>query len=790
LGGKGKQDQLLHTDGFAEGVNIWSLAEGKIMPAPQWQYAKGLVRSIEKLPGNMRWVPLRGEGQYVDIPILVEGGDLNLKDLNLWVKKIGAPGDLLVSIHSDNGGLPDELITEAEFCLDAVHVEELISRWVSVSVGSSVLLSNNSTYHLLINAEQAGSTASHWLLGVDKEEFAANISSDGASWDNAEFSPYFRLSEESIQRKWSFFNYAQGFYAVDQRVDGMASSLWINGDRGKATGSTSTSIVDANKNWEVDVWEGAWVKIIKGTGRGQSCRIITNGSDSLEVEGWRIIPDASSEYVICGTEIWQDISPISGDMIDGVVLDTCVINDQVIFAQGDSANILKMRWNADAAPPVHEFDDDGTNKADHVHCFQDRENGLRLWKALKDNAELSSAVPANWGTAHSFGASIFIGSNDSQITSMFEHDGSLRVFKSDGLYEVFSDNTIQKIVSDLGHVTSDMNGGLTLSRRKDLYFRWGKNKIYFAEGGVRNNDVVEIRFGVGSKGKVNEIIAIIGHPKGFLTANKSGAESSSTVNLYMRENDCWHEVFRAPENGKGIDNIFWQGCEGGGTRLWMSYGGEMIFIDWPLNESYPSQDVELRFQHEACMVTGNIDLGTARIPKMFRELTLITENLRAGTEIHVDYQADSEIGSEAWSRAGIMYRSAEDNLNLKLGGKKQIRFRYRLITNNSLRAPIILASVLEAFVRAPLKYQWSVKVKLSNSWAGLDGVPAAGDRADDLICWLKESAEEAKSLTMRSIWTGMDRKMVVVDPPRIAKEYKNDISGAWGGSLKLKIKEF
>ena len=114
IGGMGKNDFQKYQDGFAEGINLWSLADGKLMPAPQWEYSNGLRKSIEKTPGNMSWIPIRGDQSYISFPILIEGGDLELKDVNLWVKKTGIPGDLSVSFYSDLNGEPDQLVSGTE----------------------------------------------------------------------------------------------------------------------------------------------------------------------------------------------------------------------------------------------------------------------------------------------------------------------------------------------------------------------------------------------------------------------------------------------------------------------------------------------------------------------------------------------------------------------------------------------------------------------------------------------------------------------------------------------------
>jgi len=50
-------------------------------------------------------------------------------------------------------------------------------------------------------------------------------------------------------RRFYRFNFDGLSYRVDQKADGAASQLWMNGDRGKATSATITTLVQTGKNW-------------------------------------------------------------------------------------------------------------------------------------------------------------------------------------------------------------------------------------------------------------------------------------------------------------------------------------------------------------------------------------------------------------------------------------------------------------------------------------------------------------------------------------------------------------
>jgi hypothetical protein len=62
---------------------------------------------------------------------------------------------------------------------------------------------------------------------------------------------------------------------------------------------SGASAVDSTKAWTKDLYSGYTLKIVGGTGSGQSKRIIANDSTTLYVESnWSTPLDATSEYII------------------------------------------------------------------------------------------------------------------------------------------------------------------------------------------------------------------------------------------------------------------------------------------------------------------------------------------------------------------------------------------------------------------------------------------------------------------------------------------------------------
>ena len=185
---------------------------------------------------------------------------------------------------------------------------------------------------------------------------------------------------------------------------------------------------------------------------------------------------------------------------------------------------------------------------------------------------------------------------------------------------------------------------------------------------------------------------------------------------------------------------------------------------------------------------ASMDMGVARLPKFIKEVSLISENLTTGVEVHLDYQAEDDVGSECWTKAETFYSSPEDNLPILVGNLRKIRFRLRLLTNDAQIPPVVQATVMEGFARIPMKYQWEMEVLLGDMQRDLSGGSFDQD-PDQFILWLKQSANEARKVTMRSIWEGLDGQTVIIEPPELERSFTTLSTGDWGGKVRLKVRE-
>lgn len=87
-------------------------------------------------------------------------------------------------------------------------------------------------------------------------------------------------------------------YSKVRRIQ--AGSTDINNTGNVSTiGTDSTHLADSTKGWGIDIWQGFTVKIIDGTGVGQSRSIINNDATILTLSSaWTTTPNTTSKYLI------------------------------------------------------------------------------------------------------------------------------------------------------------------------------------------------------------------------------------------------------------------------------------------------------------------------------------------------------------------------------------------------------------------------------------------------------------------------------------------------------------
>jgi hypothetical protein len=211
----------------------------------------------------------------------------------------------------------------------------------------------------------------------------------------------------------------------------------------------------------------------------------------------------------------------------------------------------------------------------------------------------------------------------------------------------------------------------------------------------------------------------------------------------------------------------------------------MIYQVYPQNSFNPLKDDDLPHVHEAVLVSSTIDMGAASLPKYLKELSITSKNLEDGvTWVEVDYQADKDVGTSTWTRAGEYLESPDAARLIKLGNKFLFRYRLRLMTSDATAPAIIFASTLKGFARTPVKRQFDIRINL-------DSIRRGNVKTDlrALYEWMWASTMNASGMTLRARYFEIDDLTVRLEPMTIFRESRNKLTSAWKGYCVLTLIE-
>ena len=781
-GGRGQEDFVDDATRFYDSQSAWTLTPNRLLPSLQWKFARN-VRSNDTLqPGNMTWKALTGTTRYVSVGFAASAS-YSADKAYMWVRRRGSPGTLTFELCANTAGDPGTVLQTVT--KNTTNITDVISVFQVFDWTSTESLTSGTTYHVKVYGASTDSAANHWEVGVSTATSSGKISSDNTTWAGVSYTPYYRVVVADVDRKWIPFTMDSAFYAVDKKAASTASTLLINGDRGKATSATSTTLTDTNKSWTTNDWNNARVRIIRGTGAGQNRAIASNTATALTVTAWSTTPDSTSEYVIYDSDKWTELGTTG---ITGVVNSVAVENNIADFAQGSAVNIRRLRFNAAAAPPAHEYEDNGTNKADLLYTFYATGNAPKLYRALNGSTmEVSSAALTAWAAAATFGTAVPIGDDAFQITGLIGYDGLLYVAKEDSLWQLTAAEVATPVPVGLDALPGVNNGAAITTQNLYLYFSWSHSvEQYFSASNSSLSDIGQWKDAGLPSDRRGPNVALTPYIGWLFAGIDAGTSGFSSV-MATESGAGWHELFRAWETGQRVQSIKFQSIPDGRPRLWISVGGDLVYMDFPQDAINPLSDTTLNYVHEAVVIGSSIDMGSARLPKGFKEHTLLTNNLASGREIALDYQLDEDIGTSTWAEAGTAYGDPESVISIRQGDRRRYRPRLRLMTDDADEPPQLLAAVLEAFARTPDKRQWNMRIKISNLQR--DRIGRQDKDPDDFFIWLKQASRSAKYLRMHSVWEAMDDLDVLIEPPGLGRATINTITGWWSGVVLLTVRE-
>src|SRR3990167_6600080 len=457
------QGRLRYEDdpnGYYDAYACWTMTDGKLFPMLQWKWGKGFRSADYSMPGDADYQVI---DRYISIAFTASAS-YNLKQVLLWLDWEGSPGTLAYSLHDNNAGVPGTSLKSGTIATTAA------TRYgpTVLSFSSVQAVTASTIYHIKIY--QAGTADHHWKVAVDVDGAGSKTSTNDTDWSAAAYSLYYRVADTDTKRQLKLFDFREATYAVSINDDVTASVLYINGDRFKATSATSASVTDTSSGvstgWATDQWAGAYLRIIKGTGKGQIKLIASNTSTAITLSGsFEKTPSTDSECVIYSTPIWQAITSGMGVVTD----DPVVTGDVVYFPQG-TTTIRKMQLDYTNALQ-HAFANDGTNTADLMVVSQNQDAGPEIIKANREASTIAHAPETTYALALAFSADIKVGFPTSNITKLLSgHDRV--IFKEDAFWSLTDAYTLIYQNSGMETAKDPANGLAAMFVNSELWWSW------------------------------------------------------------------------------------------------------------------------------------------------------------------------------------------------------------------------------------------------------------------------------------------------------------------------------
>lgn len=382
--GRGIKDAGSDRSRFADSGRVITRHSGNVMLSSQETYTTGYRDAEKYLPGKMSWVSLLLNDRYIAYKFTASAST-NRESVYLWVRRRGTPtSTLTVELCSDNSGNPGTVLKTVT--KTTTDITDTLSQLFEFAFSSVQAVTSGTSYWIKVYTSTADSSTNYWQVGTDAARTNSLTKASAAGSDWATYTPtydlYWRIVDDTDQLGGLFFNYKGQLYFVTRPSGSSAPKLYINGDRGVATGTQSTTTIqDTTKSWTTNAFAGATVMVVGGTNSEWETpyRIITsNTSNTLTFPAF---PKASvagdTQYIIIGANTWTEIT---GHGM--TVLPTSVASSGEIcyFAFGDFSPIRRMREYISNAVWTREFASEFLNFAKFISNYRHPSKGLLICK--------------------------------------------------------------------------------------------------------------------------------------------------------------------------------------------------------------------------------------------------------------------------------------------------------------------------------------------------------------------------------------------------------------------------
>ena len=343
-GGRGNFTFTKDTTRYYDGKRAQAAFNEVIFNAPLDYYSSDMGRCVAtNCPGSLYWENVYGSRRYIAVKF-IPTSEGRVGEIYIHLRRRGTP-EYPLKVQLCDGLDNPTVLASHEYT--TAEITDTLAEFKKFTL-DLVTLTLNQPYYIIVSCEY-GSNTDYWQVGC-KLMTGTNtmISSTGSAYAPAPFEMYYRVANAQGDWRSKFFTYEQLIFFVRHSAgENGTPNLWMNGDIGKISSATSTTITDSSKTWTVDQWAGARIGLVYREGSQEHCNvwrtIVSNTSDTITIDSeLTITPSADCEYIINDT---PHMKSIPGHGLTSHVTDVHVINGVVYFAQGDYAPVVKMRWN-------------------------------------------------------------------------------------------------------------------------------------------------------------------------------------------------------------------------------------------------------------------------------------------------------------------------------------------------------------------------------------------------------------------------------------------------------------
>ncbi len=486
-GGRGIKDSNADRSRYADGKRAITRHNGTVMIGPQEAFTTGYRQAEAYMPGSLTWQSLLDSNRYIITRTTASGTGNRLK-VYIPVRRRGTPTSTLTfKLMSESGGVPDaDLKTVTKTTTD---ITDTVSQLVEFEFSSVQAVTNTTNYWLKIYTSTADTATDYWQVGTDaaRGQALTQASTLGVTFLNASYDLYYRLVDDTELLGGLFFYFKSQVYFVTRPSGAATPKLYVNGDRGVATGGSQsvTVLQDTTKSWTTNEWFGATVLIISGTNsEWQVCyrTIASNTSTALTTS--LAFPKAhvagSTTYVILASNKWTEITGHGLTVIPTSVVSS---GDVCYFAQGDLTKMRRMREYVNNAAYTREFAEED-NYAKFLVTFRHPTRGTMIGKANdfdnSGNPSFAQASAEAWGRRLKFPMLI----NDCEATTGWTAGANATVTVDNTIF--MTKNKSIKITVSSGPANPVAYYAATLDLRGQKAIRfWIRSDVNRAAGDVK-----------------------------------------------------------------------------------------------------------------------------------------------------------------------------------------------------------------------------------------------------------------------------------------------------------------